>query len=380
MIQLAQKDECCGCHACKNICPSHCIGMEADSEGFFYPKVDGNICTDCGLCETVCPMLFPVPAKNSPNAFAAWNNSEAIRTDSSSGGVFYSLMRMTFQQGGVVWGAGFDETMILCHQSAANEADGKKLMGSKYLQSRINDTYQVIGDELRDGRQVLFSGTPCQVAGLYGFLGKNYDNLLTCDVVCHGVPSPKVFAAYRAVLERRYGAITKRIAFRRKDCGWKRYSVSLSFDNDTEYRRVLTEDPFMFGFLANIYLRPSCHSCRFSRLPRVADISMGDFWGVDNHHPEWNDDRGLSLILVQTEKGQKAFETCRAGLTVHEADLDTAIQSNPCICGSVEPGKRRDDFFIDLDRLPFEKMIRKYMTRPNLLQRAVNRAKRVVGC
>lgn len=353
--------------------------MLADKEGFFYPQIDENNCTDCGLCESVCPMTAPVPTGDPPSAFAAWNRDEEIRADSSSGGVFSALMQKIFQQGGVVFGAAFDTNLKLCHQSAENKSDGSKFRGSKYLQSRIGDSYQAARDHLKKGKDVLFSGTPCQVAGLYSFLGGDHENLLTCDVVCHGVPSPKVFDAYRTVLERRHGAKTRRIAFRRKDCGWKQFSVSLSFDNDTEYRRVLSEDPFMHGFLANTYLRPSCHTCRFSRLPRVADISLGDFWGVGNHHPEWDDDRGTSLILVQTEKGRKAFDLCSDGLTVHNADLTTAIQSNPCIQGFVAQGKRREAFFNDLDRLPFEKMIKKYMERPTLWQRAINKAKRIMN-
>lgn len=373
MIQINKKEDCCGCHACMNICPTHSIAMIADHEGFLYPQVDTTTCTGCGLCETVCPMTKPIPVGEPPQTFAAYNMDEAIRSDSSSGGVFNALMRHAFHQDSVVFGAAFDESLNLCHQSAENEYDGIKFRGSKYLQSQIGKSYRTVKDTLKQDRKVLFSGTPCQVAGLYGFLGGDHQLLLTCDLVCHGVPSPKVFTAYRAVLERRYAASTQRIAFRRKDCGWKRYSVSLSFDNDTEYLRVLTEDPYMYGFLSNTYLRPSCHACRFSRLPRVADISMGDFWGVDKHHPDWNDDKGLSLILVQTEKGQKAFEACSDELTIHQADLDTAIQSNPCIRSSVAPGKRREAFFVDLERLPFEKMIKKYMMRPSLGQRAFNR-------
>ncbi|MEN6509144.1 MAG: Coenzyme F420 hydrogenase/dehydrogenase, beta subunit C-terminal domain [Smithella sp.] len=188
--------------------------------------------------------------------------------------------------------------------------------------------------------------------------------LLTCDVVCHGVPSPKVFAAYLSVMESRHGTKVQRIAFRRKNCGWKRYSVALSFDNATEYRRIFTEDPLMIGFLRNIYLRPSCHSCRFSRLPRIADITLGDFWGVGGYNPEWDDDKGPSLLLVQSKKGQRAIDGCRDDLVMHSADLDVAIQSNPCICGSVPPGKNRTAFFDDLDCLPFEGVMKKYMSPP----------------
>jgi len=379
MIHIAQKNDCCGCHACRTACPIGCIEMVADSEGFLYPQVNEQLCTDCGICKKVCPMLLTPRQGEPPAAFAAWNRDAAVRAESSSGGVFSALMRQMLQQGGVVFGAGFDATMTLRHQSAQNEAEGRKFRGSKYLQSIIGDSYQEVKTYLQQGRRVLFSGTPCQVAGLYAYLGKDDNNLLTCDLVCHGVPSPKVFAAYQAALERRRGAKVRRIAFRRKDCGWKRFSVALSFDNATEYRQVLTDDPFMLGFLRDTYLRPSCHACRFSRLPRVADISLGDFWGVGDHHPEWDDDQGTSLILVQTEKGQKAFDACRTALVVHKADLGVAIRSNPCICGSVPPGKNRSAFFNDLDRLPFEEVMKKYMSPPSPWRKAINLAKRVVG-
>jgi coenzyme F420-reducing hydrogenase beta subunit len=377
MIHLNKKEDCCGCHACVSICPVQCIQMQPDDEGFLYPVVDESICTDCGLCESVCPVINPPVQKGESVAFAAWNTDEAVRKDSSSGGIFNALMQHTFEQNGVVFGAAFDDSMTLCHQAAYTEADGRALRGSKYLQSAIGNAYLEAKKYLNQGRQVLFSGTPCQIAGLYAFLGKEYDNLLTCDVVCHGVPSPKVFAAYRTELERQYGGKTQRIAFRRKNFGWKRYSVSLSFDNDTEYHRVLNEDAFMIGFLSNTYLRPSCHACRFSRLPRVADISLGDFWGVGTHHPEWDDDLGTSLVIVQTKKGQKTFDACREDITVHEADLDLAVRSNPCVCGSVPPNGRRAAFFNDLNSMTFGKVMKRYMRPTTLWRRKAAKVKRL---
>ena len=379
MTRITQKKVCCGCHACLTICPLDCIEMVADSEGFLYPQRSEQLCTDCGICETVCTMLHTPRQGESPRAFAAWNREEAIRSESSSGGVFSALMRLTLQQNGVVFGAAFNESMTLSHQVAQNEAEGRKFRGSKYLQSVIGTAFFEAKEYLRQGRRVLFSGTPCQIAGLNAYLGKNDDNLLTCDLICHGVPSPKIFAAYQAALERRHGGKVQEVSFRNKTHGWNLFSMSLSFDNGATYRKILTEDSFMLGFLRNIYLRPSCHACCFSRLPRMADISLGDFWGVADHHPEWDDDCGTSLILVQTEKGQAALDACRDSLVVHEADLAVAIRSNPCICGSVAASKNRADFFIDLDRLPFEKVMRKYMLPPSCWRKAINLGRRAVG-
>jgi len=380
MINIAQKVDCCGCHACRTACPLGCIDMVADLEGFLYPQINESVCVDCGICEKACPMLSSPPQGGEPPAaFAAWHRDALIRSESSSGGIFSALMKRTFQLGGVVVGAAFDADMNLRHHSAQNETEAHKFRGSKYLQSVIGDVYREVEGLLRQGRFVLFSGTPCQVAGLYSYLGEDDENLLTSDLACHGVPSPKVFAAYKEHLEHCHAAKVERISFRRKDCGWKKFSVALSFDNATEYRQDLTEDPFMVGFLRNTYLRPACHYCHFSRFPRVADISLADFWGVGDHHPQWDDDKGTSLVLIQSEKGQKAFAVIHDELVVHEANLEVAIRSNPCICGSVPPGKNRQAFFRDLDRLPFEQVVKKYMARPSLWSKTISFPRRLAG-
>lgn len=288
-----KKEVCTGCAVCAATCASESITMQPDSEGFLHPAIDPATCTDCNLCRQSCPVstdttetdrysgTYKLPA---PNVFAAWQMNETTRRESSSGGVFSALAENILAKGGIVVGASFDDQFGVRHILVDAVTELHRLRGSKYVQSEISpDIYRKIHQVLKADRLVLFSGTPCQVAGVNAFLGKDYQNLFTCDIVCHGVPSPKVFASYKTVMERRHGAKATRIAFRRKDCGWKRFSVSLSFDNDTEYLRVFNIDPFMLGFLRNICLRPSCHSCCFSRLPRVADITLGDFWALASH-------------------------------------------------------------------------------------------------
>lgn len=376
MISISSKEDCCGCHACQAACPqAGCIEMLADNEGFLYPHVNKQICTECGACEEVCPMRAHSASPSAPPvAYAAWNCNDAVRAESSSGGVFSLLMNETLSSGGVVFGAAFDSDMSLQHRSAKNEADSIGFRGSKYVQSIIGDCYREVELYVGQGLRVLFSGTPCQVAGLYSYLGKEYENLLTCDLVCHGVPSKKVFDAYIKDLEQRKGAKIVAISFRRKDRGWKNFSVALSFYDGTDDSRIFMEDPFMLGFLRNIYLRPSCYKCRFSRIPRVADISLADFWGINKCHPEWDDDKGTSLVLIQTEKGWDAVNECREHLMIYEADLKMAISSNPCICGSVEQGGDRTSFFSDLDSLSFEKIIKKYLSPPSLLNKILSLA------
>lgn len=378
MIRIESAEDCCGCHACQNACPVGCISMVEDREGFLYPQVDITICVDCGICNKVCPMTSEPGTGEEPLAFAVWHKNTAIRTESSSGGVFNALMVSTLSQNGIVFGAAFDDSLLLCHQAVSSEAESIKLRGSKYLQSRIGSSYQEAKDFLKQGRRVLFSGTPCQIAGLYSYLGRDDENLLTCDLVCHGVPSPKVFALYVAAMEQRHGAKVEKVAFRQKAQGWKKFSVVWSFDNKTEYCKVFSVEPYMIGFLKNIDLRPSCHSCRFSRLPRVADITLGDFWGVGTHHPEWDDDKGTSLILVQTEKGKRGLEACRNSLVIHEADFHMAKSSNPCICGFVPPAELRSAFFNDLERLSFEKVMKKYMLPPPVWHRLLAFPRRLI--
>lgn len=359
MLNITDKD-CTGCHACFNICPQNCIVMTEDNEGFLYPQIDEDKCNDCGLCKKICPLNTKNLDGDNPKAYAAWNKDDEIRNASSSGGVFTALADKTLKAGGVVFGAIFDENMILKHIAVQHQSDMNKLRGSKYVQSIIGETFKETKSFLESDRDVIFSGTPCQIAGLYSYLGKDYARLLTVDVVCHGVPSPKVFDVYKSELENKFGGKTIDISFRDKSKGWKNFSISLSFDNNTQYREVLTLDLFLQGFLQNLYLRPSCHTCPFSRIPRVADISLADFWEVNSHHPEWDDDKGTSLILTQTEKGDEALKSCQEALYLFNAPLDKAILANPCICKPVPPNKNRGLFFTDFNNSSFKNVIAKY--------------------
>ncbi len=378
MIHIDNKVDCCGCHACMMACNFSCISMVPDAEGFLYPQANGKVCIECGICEKVCPMLQPSRLGDAPKAFASWHRIEEIRTRSSSGGVFSALMDQTLNLSGVVVGAAFDKTMILRHQLARNLNESCNFRGSKYVQSVIGGVYLEVKECLQQGSKVLFSGTPCQIAGLNAYLGRDAASLTTCDLVCHGVPSPKVFKRYIQAFEERHGRKIQSINFRSKELGWKNFSILMTFDDSTVYCSDLKHDPFLIGFLRDIYLRPSCHECRFSRLPRVADISLADYWGVGGHHPEWDDDLGTSLVLIQTEKGQKAFDACCNDLIVHESDLDLAILSNPCIAGSVPPNKNRSAFFHDLERLPFDKLMLKYMSPPSLWTRLPSLPRRIM--
>lgn len=377
MIELTDKSVCCGCSACATSCRQDCIEMVMDTEGFRYPLINETKCNDCGVCIKRCPSQKEYRSSNQPAVYAVWNQNDLYRKESSSGGVFKALMDQVLLEGGIVFGAAFDETMTLRHIAIRDEKESRRLMGSKYLQSETDGAFRETRQLLNKGKRVLFSGTPCQIAGLYACVDQDDKNLLTCDLVCHGVPSPKVFASYIAMLERKHGSKVRKINFRDKISGWNQYSVSIFFSNGEMVYWLAKKDPFILGFLRNIYLRPSCHNCRFSKISRIADITLGDFWGLNTFYPEWDDDRGTSLILVQTSKGSSAVDACSHDLVVHEADLEKARKFNPSIYTSSPASEKRSEFFIDFGMIPFEEMIDKYMSPTKISNKFINVTKSI---
>ncbi|WP_133966390.1 Coenzyme F420 hydrogenase/dehydrogenase, beta subunit C-terminal domain [Eubacterium limosum] len=372
MIQLDKKETCTGCHACVAKCPKQCITMINDTEGFWYPQINKEECINCGFCEKVCPIITPIKFEDpfSPMAYACYNRDEKVRLASSSGGVFTLIAEAVLKQGGVVFGAGFDEDFNVCHQCVEGTENLDKLRMSKYVQSKIGVTYREAEDFLKENRLVLFTGTPCQISGLKAYLGKSYDNLITQDIICHGVPSPMVWEAYLAFRKKSDGGCAaRRIAFRRKDFGWKRYSVSISYGNDTEYRQDLTQDSFMKGFLNDLYLRPSCHACAFKNAKRHSDITLADFWGIENVMPEMFDDKGTSLVLIQSKKGKALFKSIEKKMICQSVDLDEALKYNPAAIRSALIPKNREVFYNHFGKDPFDKIIHD-LTKPSFKTRA----------
>lgn len=370
MIEILDKGKCCGCHGCTNICPKSCISMETDQEGFWYPKVDKNLCIDCHLCEKVCPILEnPVKEEFIPVAYACKNKANEVRENSSSGGIFSLLCEEVIESGGVVFGASFDENFEVRHTYSETLEDCIQFRGSKYVQSKIGETYKQARKFLNEGRLVLFSGTQCQIKGLNLYLRKKYDNLIAVDIICHGVPSPKVFREYRKKLENSYHSEINNIWFRRKDEGWKKFSFAVSFENGKEYVKNLQEDIFMRGFLSDLYLRPSCYECTAKNFVNNADITLADYWGVQNIHSEFDDDRGISLILVNSNKGQKYLSLIEEKMDILTTDIDYAIKNNPSAIRPVKKNPRRDEFFNLINSgLLLNKAIEKCI-KPTLIRR-----------
>jgi coenzyme F420-reducing hydrogenase beta subunit len=359
MINIIDKPNCCGCHACYNSCPQKCISMQSDDEGFWYPVVDQKECIDCGLCETVCPILSKPMVENRPTAYACLNKDDKIRQQSSSGGVFSVVAANVLANHGVVFGAGFDSEFSVLH-SWTDGLDGlRNFRGSKYVQSSIGDTYERAKDFLKQGRQVLFSGTPCQIAGLKSYLGKDYEGLICLDIICHGVPSPLVWKQYCS--KQGNNNELKSISFRDKTFGWKRFSLKFTDKNNDEYLKDLNSDEFMQGFLKNVYLRPSCYHCSFKTLARQSDITLADFWGIENILSSFDDDQGTSLILVNSNKGKEIFLAVVDKMKCEKVDLDQAILHNSAAIKSVDCNPKRDKFFRELsDSTDISQLIAKY--------------------
>lgn len=375
---MIDKKGCTGCGACHNICPKNAITMQVDEEGFKYPVIDKEKCINCKLCEKICPVLNKVKKEEQEltNVIAAYTKNDDERTLSSSGGIFFELADIILAKKGAIVGAGYDEKFNVVHKIIYNKEDLKELQGSKYVQSATKDTYKETKKILENGIEVLYVGTPCQIAGLKSFLQKDYDNLYTCDLICHGVPSPKVWQKYLS----EYKGKIQNCYFRNKDNGWNCFSMKILFDNNKFKRFKMTKDDFIRLFLNNYTLRPSCYDCKFSKIPRIADISLGDFWGVEGKYPEFSDDKGISLVLVNSNKGQKLLEDIKDKIIYREnCDLAYAIKCNPCICGSVKEPEKRKEFFNDLDKMKIKQLANKYLTKQSLISRIYGKVKRIIN-
>lgn len=355
MIKVGDKSQCCGCEACRSVCPKICISMKADKEGFLYPEVDLSQCIDCKLCEKVCPVLQPAFLDRKPKVFAGINNDIKIRLQSSSGGIFTLLAEQTLHKGGVVFGACFDEQWNVVHNYTDTVEGLARFRGSKYVQSSIGDSFLQAKKFLDEGREVLFSGTPCQIAGLKNFLQKPYQNLLTVDVVCHGVPSPEVWKKYleRTVckaynIRKRDASLSitdkiENINFRLKEKGWKKYHIRIKYKNGKQDVMPFYENTYMKVFLSNLSLRPSCYCCPAKGEHVQSDITIADFWGVDKIMPEIDDDNGCSLILINNLNCLSYLQYL--GMKYSPQVFSEVIPYNPNIMQSVTVPVNRKFFF-----------------------------------
>lgn len=341
---------CSGCSACYNICPQKCISMVEDDEGFLYPQIDHDECIDCGMCKKVCPVSTTPNFSASPAFYSCKNKDEGIRMRSSSGGVFFSLAKYILSQNGVAFGAAFDENMELKHTGVTNIIDLSKLMGSKYLQSNLAKVFAEVKTHLCNNQLVLFSGTPCQIAGLKSFLQEDYESLYLIDLVCHGVSSPKVFMEYIRAINTKHKTTVIETSFRDKRFGWENLILNLRFQNGREV--CLKDSAYYNGFLSNLFLRPSCHDCGFKDFRSGSDMTIGDFWGIKDFDPHFYDEKGVSLVIVKTNKGAELFSKISEDLHIIPSNFEDATRGNPCLCSSVKSHRNRERFFREFKDSP----------------------------
>ncbi|MGI6018951.1 MAG: Coenzyme F420 hydrogenase/dehydrogenase, beta subunit C-terminal domain [Marvinbryantia sp.] len=352
-----KKDKCCGCSACTMVCPKQCIKMQPDEEGFLYPQIDKELCVNCSLCQKVCPVLKKSEMENDPDCYIAFSENQNIRKNSSSGGMFTELAKKQIEKGALVYGAGFDENFEVTHKAVSLETHLGELRGSKYVQSRMNDKYREIKEELDRGESIYFSGTPCQVAGLYSYLGHRPEKLTTQDFICHGVPSPLVWKKYLST----FGNV-KKVEFRNKKYGWHYFALHIESDKRDYYKR-LDEDFYLKLFLDNIILRPICYDCPIKKQGSSADITLADCWSLNHMTDKMTDaDKGLSLVIANTSKGKSCLKKVKDSgeIVAIPVDAKKALNSQSVLRKSAYYNPRREQFFERFKQEEFSMIIKNW--------------------
>lgn len=361
---LADHTRCTGCGACMSGCPRDAITMARDKEGFAYPAIDKEKCVRCGHCTAVCPILHEREPKSLPAAFAAWNRDEGIRRDSTSGGVFTALADYVLESGGVVYGAAMDGRQHLRHIACFRKEDLWRLRGAKYVQSDLGETFREIKAVLAAGRAVLFSGTPCQVDGLYRYLGCRPEKLITCDLVCHGVPSPGVWEDMARSIETRRHKGLQAVRFRNKVTGWRDSHFTAVYDDGTVESVPLFRTEYGRAFGRALFLRPSCHRCAYTNLNRPGDFTLGDFWGLKPEELPEQQEKGINLLLVNTAHGSHIFD--QLPLSRQAFSVERAVAGNPRLASPIGPAADRAAFFAAYALEPFEQVRKKFFRLPPL--------------
>ncbi len=366
---ITAPDNCTGCGLCSNICSRNAISMHWNTDGFLVPTVDPNSCINCGLCAKKCPALSPsAPVPNDMDdviSYAGWNCDADKQKLSSSGGLFTALAESVFKDGGCVFGVVWRDKMTAAFDKAETPEELSFMRSSKYTQALTDGVYRLAKKELQTGRKVLFSGTSCQIHALLQFLGKTeYPNLITVDILCHGVPSHLLLEKYVKEAEKTTGKTIKYISFRDKVIGWENYHVRTLFTDGTSILSPIKKDFFMRTFLADKVLNKACYNCKFRCLPRVADISLGDYWGVQHKEPEWPINRGISSILANTEKGKSFLQTLGDLAVLKQEHFSNIYKGQPTtyiLNKEHTPPKDRDMFLSLLKTVSLKKIYSKLM-------------------
>lgn len=362
----SRKENCCGCSACYAICTKNAISMMPDEEGFLYPKIDHKRCIDCYRCIEVCPIMKEGNLKEStiPSFFAAQHTSEHVLRNSSSGGAFTAVSDAILLDGGIVYGADFVDHFYVKHQRAETTEQRNSMRLSKYVQSDMRETYHQVKEDLKEGHPVLFTGTPCQNAGLKSFIGNTIlaEKLYLCDVICFSVPSPLIWKDYIALLEEEAGTPAVGVQFRSKYIDWNRDNSKKGFLFATNEHPEGVEDHrfSQLFFKSNCINRPCCSQCRFTDIHRVADLTLADYWGIEKYHPESYNPLGVSLILINSAKGEALFQQCEQDLIAEKRTPEESLKEQKRLSEPLPLSQSRQNFWEEYKQFGLRAVLEKY--------------------
>ncbi len=359
MIDTIKQMDCSGCKMCKDVCPKDAISYWTDREGFWYPKVDYDKCIKCGKCIKTCPSLSDChnPVAGEPAVYAAWALDDSVRLKSTSGGIFYILAEEMLKENGLIAACKYtDDYKAAYHTIGDTIEDLEAFKGSKYFQSDTEGIYRRVLEQLRTGKKVLFCGAPCQVAGLNRYVGVNNPNLITVDFICRGINSPMVFKKYVDECEKHHGSPVKKVHLKNKNKGWTRLGTYMEFQNGKEYYRNRITDPWVNGYIrGDLFMRPCCAECKYKERIRVADISIGDFWGLKGTKEDLF--KGISVVLVNTQKGGEYLQRIKGNLFIEPHTYEEASNGNGCLLTSAKMGMHRQEFFDRVNDMEFEDLV-----------------------
>lgn len=361
MIKISRKEDCCGCAVCADICPKNCITMKPDEKGFLYPEADAEKCIECHMCERACPVSEPLRPEYKPVMYALQNSDERVRMESTSGGAFTLIAEWVLDRGGSVIGAAFDDKFLVLHRMEDSWEGIADFRGSKYVQSSTEGIYRTAEEELKKGRWVCFSGTPCQINGLKKFLRKEYEKLVTADLACHGVTSPLFFKKYLDYHREKAGADITSVLFREKYYGYGFSTMKIGFSDGSCYRAGMETDLLLRSFFLDLNTRESCHACRFKTVDHVSDFTLFDGWHVGKYRKDMEDDRGTTLCIVQSEKGARIFDEIRSRCTYAEVPVERGVAlDGSMLVKSTTANPRREEFFADIRKMSVPEIQKKY--------------------
>lgn len=363
-MNIRNKVECNGCSCCAQKCPQQCISMLTDIEGFIYPQIDKDRCINCNLCEITCPNIHPLDTISLQQHYAVKHKDTLIQSKSSSGGVFSAIATYVIQQGGIVFGVKFENDWTAHHHYTQTLKGIEEFYGSKYIQSSTDYSYIETERFLKENKLVLYTGTPCQIAGLKKYLGKEYDNLLTMDFICHGVPSTRIWKQYLKETGLEEDRITN-IFFRDKNKnGWKKYHFTIESSSNDSLSEIHYYNPFIKGFLHNLYLRPSCHCCKYKEYNSQSDFTMGDFWRVRKYYPKFYSKNGVSVLIANTSKAISLLPLLN--IEYLSIDKEQVINSCPSITNVSQPHPSRNEFWEQIEKgLSLIELINNYIPSPS---------------